>query len=368
MVDLPSRTEIFQVGRQVIVDRATRIDPAQVDTDGSDANIMVASEAAMAQEVLRQLAMGLERLTLDGATGEHLDRYAWDRHQVTRKGASAALTTLEFSRVSAAAGAGTIAEGTLVKTGTGIQYRTLADATFGALDVGPVEVDAQAVEAGKETQVGEGALNAFVAQPFDASIAVTNPEPAAGGEPRESDPTFRERVRYSFRTARRGTVGAIEQGALAVTGVVSAEAVETIDSEEVPQRFVELFVADSDGLASTALATKVRRSLLEYRACGIYVRVSRSTPVFVDVRYRLAFKANVDTLRLTSQVRAATVAQVNSLGANATLRVNDLAAVLNRYVPYGLVVGDDAVVAPVGDLVPSPGQTVRTTLDRVTVE
>lgn len=371
-MDLPSRRDLFDIGKSVVVQRATRIDPAQVDTDGSNSNVQLASEAAMAEEVMRQLALGLKRLTLDGAADDpdeqYLDRYAWDRYQMRRKGASAALTTLRLSRVSAAAGAGTNASGFLVRTDTGIQYRALASVAWGAADVGPHDVDAQAVEAGKETQVGAGTLTSFVAQPFDPSITVTNPDPAAGGEPRESNETFANRVRDAFLNARRGTVGAIEQGAVAVQGVVSAKSVEAVDESSAPQRFVELFIADSDGLASTALARLVVVSLLEYRCAGIYVRVNTSTPQFESVRLRLRFRTGVNTLALTEQVRAAVVAFVNSLGAGDDLYVNDLQAVLNRFTPFGLIVESDAVVEPVGDVLAEASQTIRTTLDRVTVE
>lgn len=372
MADLPNRKDLHAIGKSVIVLRATRIDPSQVDCDGSDVNIMVASEAAMAEEVMRQLALGLNRLTLDGAANDsdeqYLDRYAWDRYQVRRNGAAAALTMLRLSRVSAAAGAGVQSEGVIVRTQTGIQYRALASVTWGAADVGPHDVDAQAVEAGKETQVGAGTLESFAVQPFDPTITVTNPNPAAGGEPRESNVTFANRVRDAFLNARRGTVGAIEQGATAVPGVVSAKAVEAVDESANPQRFVELFIADSDGLASTALARKVELSLLEYRCAGIYVRVNTSTPQFEVVSLRLRFRTGVDTLALTEQVRAAVVAFVNSLGAGADLYVNDLQAVLNRFTPFGLVIESDAVVAPVGDVLAESSQTIRTTLDRVTVE
>jgi uncharacterized phage protein gp47/JayE len=359
---------LFEIGAEVIRQRAVRIDPAQIETDGSDVNIMLASEAAMAEEVMRQLALAEGRLLLDVASGEDLDRYAWDRYQITRKGAAAALGTVEFSRVSATVGAGTIGLGTLLRTDTGIQYKTLASISFGALDVGPLSVNVQAVQAGKETQVAEGAINAFVSPPFDPTIVVTNPDATAGGEPRESDALFRERVRDFFRTARRGILAAIEFGARAVPGVVSAKAIEITDDLGIPQRFVDLFIADSDGVASTALAALVSISLEEFRAGGIFVRVNTSIPIFVVVTLRLRFTAGVDTLTLTEQVRTAVLAFVNNLGTQQTLYVADLFTVLNRFVPNGLVVESDAIVAPVGDLLAGTGETIRTTLDRVTVE
>src|SRR5262245_20566575 len=368
VADLPTRKDLYDIGADVIRDRARRIDPEQLNTDGSDVQILIASEAAMSEEVIRQLVLETGRLLLDSAKAEDLDRYAWDRYQIVRKGASAALGTVEFSRVSAAAGGGTIAQGQLLQTDTGIQYTTLADATFGGSDVGPVSVNVRAVEASKESQVAALAINAFVTPPFDPTITVTNPEATAGGEPRESDSLFRERIRDAFRTARRGTLGAIEFGALQVPGVVSAKAIEVENGDGTPARIVELFIADSDGLASQALATQVQNSLGDFRAAGIFVLVIPSNPIFVDVVLRLRFTAGTDTLTLTNAVRNAVLAFVNSLGAQQTLLVADIFAVLTRFTPQGLVVQGDAVVQPVGDLVPGTGQTIRTTLDRVTVE
>lgn len=368
MADLPSRRDLFEIGANVIRDRATRIDPAQIETDGSDVNIMLASEAAMTQEVVRQLGLSSSRLLLDGARGEFLDRYGWDRYQIERKGASAAVGTVEFSRVSAAVGGGTIDDETLLQTDTGIQYVTQAAVTFGASDVGPISVTVRAVEAGKESQAGEDRINAFVSPPFDNTITVTNPEATAGGEPRESDELYKERLRDAFRTARRGILAAIEQGALEVPGVVSAKTVEAVEEDGTPARFVELFIADSDGIASAALATLVQNSLGEFRAGGIFVRVSTSTPVFVDIRLRLRFAAGTDTLSLTGRVRSAVLAFVNALPTQTTLFVNSLEGILSRFVPNGLVVEDDAVIAPVGDIIPASGRTIRTTLDRITVE
>ena len=62
----------------------------------------------------------------------------------------------------------------------------------------------------------------------------------------------------------------------------------------------------------------------------------------------------------------ATVAAVNALPPNATLTVALLFGAA-RSVP-GVIVLDDAVQEPVGDLVPSAGQIIRTRFDLVTAE
>ncbi len=60
----------------------------------------------------------------------------------------------------------------------------------------------------------------------------------------------------------------------------------------------------------------------------------------------------------------ATVATVNSGPPGATLPVSLLFEIARSV--RGVIVLDDAIVAPVGDLVPAPGEIIKTTLDLVT--
>jgi hypothetical protein len=196
---------------------------------------------------------------------------------------------------------------------------------------------------------------------------VTNDVPAAGGEDREDDDTFRDRVRAFWLAARRATVGAIEFGALTVPGVVSASAVEALDGGARPARIVNLYVADSSGVSNEALGARVREALFEYRAAGIYVNVSTSIPAIVPVTLRLRFLSSAQgTAAIAETVRAALFEYVNSLPVNATLRRSGLFAVLERFTSSGLDVDQGTLVEPAGDVIPAPGTTLRTTLGDVT--
>lgn len=366
-MDLPTRLDLFALGRDYIVTRAKRIDPRKVDVAGSDANIFVGSQSMVAAHIIKQLAYSIARLFLDGAEQEDLDRYAWDRYRLTRKGASSALGRVRFYRANASLGAGTILAGTKLRTQTGIEYVTTSNATFGVADL-ESSADVRAVQAGKTTQVGANYIRAFAdtGALFDRTIQVTNDAATSGGEEAEEDDLFRERIRDFWRTARRGTLGAIEFGAKTVEGVVSAQAIEALGEGGLPARVVTLYISDSSGVASDALAAKVRTALDEYRAGGIAVLVRTAVPQIVDVVLRLTFKANIDTVALTELVRAAVVEYVNSLAVNATLHLAELYAVLERFRSEGLVVTTDSIVAPAGDVVPTVGRTLRTTLSNVT--
>lgn len=367
--DFPSRLDLFALGRDFVLQRATRIDPEQVNIDGSDANIIVGSASQIGFAVVLQLAQRVNSLLLDGAIGEDLDRLAFDRYQLTRKGAVAALGTVQFFRTSAAAGAGSIPIGTRLQTLSGIEYITITQATFGATDLS-AEANVRAVTAGQATQVGANTIRR-IANPgalFDPSMQVNNVDPTAGGADREEDDVFRERVRDFFLTVRRGTLSAIELGARTVDGIESAQAVEVLDpNTSNPARVVNLYVADGSGVASAALGAQVRNSLEDYRAAGITVLTSTSLPQIVTVALNLAFRAGVDTPALTENIRAAVVGFINSLAVNGTLYRGDLFSVLRRFVEDGLIISQNVIASPTGDLIPDTGRTLRTTLADVTV-
>lgn len=368
MPDLPTRADLYAIGRGYVRGHAKRIDPGIVDVEGSDTNIIVGSTSFMAAQVTNQLGYSTAKFFLDGNEDDDLDRWAFDRYQLLRKGASPARTSALFSRPDATAGAGTILVGTRVGTLNGVEYITIEPASFGASST-TATAKIRAVVAGKSTQVAENAIAKFSLPQliFDQTISVANPLAAAGGEDKEDDDLFKGRIRTFWRNSRRGTLGAIEQGALNVPGVVSARAIEALTSGGQPARVVNLFFGDSSGVASQALADDVRVELEDWRAGGIAVVFWLSIPITAQITLRLRFTSNVDTLTLAQNIRAAIVEFVNSLPVNGTLAPAQLNSVLQRFTSDGLIVDGDAIVEPVGDVVPGVGQTFRITVDDVLV-
>ena len=374
MPDLPSRQAYVRIGLDEIRATNPRLDPAQADVAGTDVNVVLASAAAMAEEVQRQQAIAFANLLLGSATGEALARLVFDRYGIEVFGAQSAVGTVQFTRATATAGAGTLASGFRVATSDGIEYETTQAATFGplALVSSPPSVGVRAIVAGAATQVAQNRLTIMRSVAFDTTIAVNNAAATAGGSDRETDDQLRARAIDVFVSARRGTPGAIEAGARSVAGIRFAVAVEAVDEFAFPARFVDLFAADASGTMNGALAALVRNALLEFRAAGIFVRVNDVLPTFVDIRLRLAFSAGTDTVTATTLVRAAVVNAVNQLAPNATLRIATLTeairAIAGVIAPTDGAGASGGVLAPVGDLVPAAGRTIRTTLDRVTVE
>lgn len=367
MPELLSRLDYFDIGRRYVLSRAERINPREIDTEGSDINLLVGAGSFMANAVSRQNIERLNALFLDGAEDEDLDRYAYDRYDLLRKGASAAVTPIQITRQTATVGAGSVPIGTKVLSLDGIEYVTTSTGNFTISQLSST-ADVRAAQAGKDFQVGANNIRRFdkLNEIFDQTLVINNAEAAAGGEPAEPNDIFRERVRDFWRAARRGTLAAIEFGAVQVPGIESANAIEDLDSG-VPNRFIELFIADSSGVASQVLANQVDIELNEFRAAGIFVNINTSRPVIENLTFQLTFKAGVNTSQLSDQIRNSIINFVNSLSVNQSLLIADLQTVLSRFKSDGLIVNDGTIVEPVGDVVPTQGTTIRTRPENVTI-
>jgi uncharacterized phage protein gp47/JayE len=372
MAELPNRAALFEVFADEILTRADlrpvgdRITPEQVRTPGSDINLIGAGASAMGEEVVRQLGLRTNNLTLDGATGDDLDRWVADRYSplLARRTASPAVGQLTFTRTSTALGAVTYTAGSIVQSTGGVRFEVLADAAFGALGIGPTTVACQAVEAGASGNVAANTVTGFVTAPPDSSMAVTNSETMAGGDSTESDESLRSRARLFYEQARRGILAAIEFGALTVPGINQATAEEVLNSLGVPNGFVNCYIADANGQSNTTLNGLVENALLEYRAGGVVVDVFGAVPTYQAISLDLSYLAGTDTAAAFAQVVATIVANVNGLAPNETLEVSLIMSAARSV--SGVIVADDAVVVPTGDVVPSAGQVMRTRSDLVT--
>jgi len=371
-VDFPTRAELFEIAADDVLERAQarepgrRISPEEVYTEGSDVNILLSASSAMADEVVRQLVASFAALFLATAEEADLDRLVFDRYsaEVVRRGATAAIVPVVFRRTGGALAALPIPVGTTVGTGDGVTFRTVTLAAFGVGEAGPVTVFAQCTSAGIQGNVAVGTVTELVDALGDPNVVITNEEPGAGGDDTESDASLRDRARRFLPSARRGTVEAIRFGALTVEGVRQATVVEDVDTDGNPTGRVTCYIADANGQANAALVDAVRTRLVEYRAAGVVVDVYGGTPTLVPIVLRLRFAAGFDSTLVFDSVRRAIVAAVNVLPPGETL-TRSLIIAKARSVP-GAIVLDDAVVAPVGDVVPVGGEVLRTAVELVT--
>lgn len=379
MADFPRFQTLFTIARNEMLARNGQLARTALDRPGSDANVLVAAAAAAADEVVGQLVSVTAGLYLDSAEGNALDRLLFDRYGLARKVAANGVTSLTFATTAPNPTAFTIPANTLVATTDGIQYETVQPATFPLGSIGPIFVVARSTVAGANQQVKIDTLTNLVSPISGApgDLVVTNPLASTGAADAESDAAFRERGRAFFTTARRGTLRAIEQGALTVPGVVRASAFEVLNIQGQPARYVSLVIADeyTDVLAqlntdpptyqtqSRALAQTVFNALQDYRAAGIFVQVQVASVRLLSVELSLSFAAGVPIDTVAVNARAAIVGLVNALNPGDDITPAQMIAALRRV--NGLIITGSEIVSPPGTVVTNPLEVLRTTLSIV---
>jgi len=380
LAEFPTRNDLFRIARDTVLGLNAQLSAQAVQRDGTDVNIMLAAASAMGDAVVGQSMMVCSGQFLDSAEGDALDRYAFDRFGLVRKPAAPSLGTVQFSLTVASITSFAIPAGTALSTSDGVQFVSTVATTFPAASVGPVYVAVRSVLAGADQQAKIAAIINIASTIAGAAdgLAVTNSVATAGAADREDDSGLRDRCRRFWTTAQKGTLAALELGALAVPGVVTASAVEVLDSSGRPGRWVQLLIADRFTLAlaelnetsstydaqSQSLATTVFNALVNVRCGGMYVQPIVAQVVLLQSRLDLTFSAGVDTASVSDQARAAVVNYTNDLAPGAPFVPADAVSALRSVA--GLVITGNEIAVPAGKVLPRAMQVIRSTFDLVT--
>ena len=163
------------------------------------------------------------------AWGEELDLHGAQRGLPRREAAQAA-GVLTFSRYLPLDFDLVIPAGTVAASGgeEAVEYETTEEATLTAGEL-TVDVPARAVAGGAQGNAASGYINTLVT-PVSGIDYVVNEAAFTGGEDREPDDSYRERILAAWtRRAASGTAGFYEELALSVEGVTLAQAVPQED-------------------------------------------------------------------------------------------------------------------------------------------
>lgn len=189
--------------------------------------------------------------SINTATGTDLDERALDFPitEVTRGEATKATGNVTFSR-SGTSGTVNIPVGTIVRTANGdAKYETTASGSIADTSSTSGAVTIQALVAG-----AAGNTDAATITQFDAIAGVetvTNASAVAGGTDKESDETFRAKIRTYLRSLARGTPDALKFAVLGIT----VDGAGTIRSADVVEDFVNgvatIYVDNGTGTIST---------------------------------------------------------------------------------------------------------------------
>lgn len=301
--------------------------------DGDITEAQLHACAAMSDKVLQVAAEYFKNTFIDGASGDALTALVDDHCNIQRKGATPALVSLSLSRTSGGS-AGTILAGTQFATdgspsGTRVTFTLDSTLAVGAGNNGPFLVGATAADTGTEANVVGGSITRIIDPVFDSTFTVTQPTAAAGGNTGESDEELRKRAKLFFLNLRRGTLAAIEFGALLISSVRVAHAIEDPDTFEVL-----LVVSDSDGGSTLDMESDVEAEVENWRCAGAPVRVEGGFKQTVDLTIKLVVvSAGFDAATVIDQIAATVEAKIDSLGGGEVLYLDWLVAAVIAVAP-----------------------------------
>lgn len=376
MADLPIFEDLFEIAKREVLLRNPRLSRESVDRPGTDLNIILAAAAAVGDEVVNQVATVAIASFLDSASGADLDRLVFDRYGLVRKSAAPAIGSVDFSTTTATTASFIIPANTQLITSSGIVFQTMIEAVFPNGSTGPLAVPVRSILAGLNQQTRPNTITNIGSRinGSPADLTVNNPLATAGAADDEPDDQLRARARNFFVTARRGTISAIEQAALAFPGITSAKLFEVLDPLGRPARVAELVVTDAftDVLAnlnqqspsydaqSSALADSLFATLEDVRPAGIFVKITVATVVLLPIQLALSFDAGTNINDTELQARAAVVNYTNSLRPGERWVYNDAIDSLRGVL--GLTITGTEIVRPAGNVIPSHYEVIRSSL------
>ena len=262
---------------------------------------------AVAEEISRLDTMEVmpipDRVLLDTAEGEFLDRKALDYNE-TRNPATAATGTLLFTGDVGAA----IPQGTGAIYGA-LVFETTAPARIG-MD-GTCQVGAVCQTTGPAGNVPAGAITSLQAS-VDGVKSVTNPQPFGGGTGAESDDSFRQRI---FDKIRRpitsGNRNHFIYWAKQVSGVGGAKCLgaEVCGSGKV--RVIVL--SDQYAAPDDVILGNVKAHIEEERQIGAAVTVAAATPKAVAVEVTVVVASGYSLTDIRQNIQTALQRYVDSV-------------------------------------------------------
>lgn len=324
--------------------------------DGDVTEAQAHGAAAMGDAAIKFTIQAFKETFLDGAKGDALTALVDDHLNIQRQPATEAEAVVSFARTSGGSGftlsAGYVVGSEFDAAGNTVLWTLDADVTFAGADNGPHTGNVTAQIVGKDGNVAAGKITRFVDAKPDSTLTVTNAAPAAGGNEEESDPELRVRARLFWQTLRRGTLAALEFGALQVATVRTVRATEDTDTG-----FVTVVVADSDGASTAKMISDAEAELENWRSAGVHVNVLGGTQLLVDVTGTLVVNDGVDPAALAPLCEDSIASRMRKQRQGEILYLDSIKAA-------GVNVDPDAIDAlvltlPAANVTPSATQTIR---------
>jgi uncharacterized phage protein gp47/JayE len=366
----PSFDELHDLGKAEAIAKRPRLGIRA----GDISDILISAAAAMADRLVGWFAERIAASFLDGAVGDDLTTLAADRYGIQRRAALKSTGQITVTRANADASLRTLAIGTVVATardsrGAEVRFLTTSAASWAISTNGDRTVNVEAEIAGVEgTLADEDLITRMISSPpAGGTYTITSSTQPAGGSDEESDSDLRDRVKRYPSTLRRGTLYALEYGALSTpnAGVSKANAVQDTSG------LVTVYISDASGASSGStqavdpdliddglMTTRVAIELLNWACAGSLVNVTGGTLETVNIEVAVTVRLGVDVNQLISDIESAIEARVNRLTIGDTLYKSDIINAAKAVDPDNIV--NVAVVLPLVDTAPTTaGNIIR---------
>jgi len=356
----PTYQQLFELGKA-----EASFDRPDLSFRSADiSEMVVAACAAMAAHVAAYAADRHRATTTEGE-GDDLAALAEDHWSIVKVLASPAKASVSIQRTNGnGAPGGTLDAGTLVATardatGRVVEYTLDTAQGWALVELGPKAVNVTCTATGKIGNVDVGKINRFSATPFDSTFTVTNPQPAAGGNPDQDDPSLRADIRAFPTAVREATGDALAFHLGRIPGVGDLLVVEEVIGG-LPTGIVNVYLNDSTGAVNDALILAVLAELPKHRASGAIVNLVAGSFLTQTIDITLVLAAGLPAATvaaLVADVIAAVVAGVNRLTKGQRL---ERAAIRGFAVSVDPDLIRSCIVnVPATDVEPNPPQSIR---------
>lgn len=223
-----------------------------------------------------------------------------------------------------------------------LSFRTTQDATLAA-GYTTVSVPVVCTEAGVITSISAGDISDFVSKPTGIDT-VTNSLAFTNGVDDESPEDQKSRFGFFMQANTRGTLQAIEYGALQanitdVNGNITEQVVQAVATEDTTNNkgIVSLYVWNGVGAPSTALQSQIQKLLLGYtdsdgtrvygyKNGGTLVNIYQTTTSSVTIKLTLAIQSWATLSTVQSLIQSEMNSYFKGLKPGQTLYFSDIVA------------------------------------------
>ncbi|MBI1291824.1 hypothetical protein GC173_11360 [bacterium] len=330
--------------------------------EGTLLNGLAGVMALMKRDAQRLALTEIAKTFVAAAQGADLDTLALDHYEMERQAAAKAIGQVRLTRTSA--GALSIPAGNVLVDVAGVKYLVTDSVATSASEV---LINVEAPEAGLAGNRPADRVwfpdSAATWSDGQTGLRLRNPQPLVGGNEAETDQEFRQRIAARWQAQRRGTAAAIRYAAM-LPEVRRASVSEQRIRPHLGG-WVDLYVTDGSDGYNGLLGERVRRAVdSDARAAGIVVNVWGADVVNVPVGLKVVLRAG-GSADAVGRARDAVIALLNSLAIGEGLTRSRISAAV---FSADSSIADVAVLAPGGDLVASPRQLLRTTVESVTIQ